>query len=119
MSGIYRILASRTELYLIEAYVRATDAQEAEILFYGALEDEDSAIAWTQDFDSSDTEIGSIEPVPTDHDPIPSNDRPGCILCGRTVRWTGTSAEDSPTGVSIPGPWVHVDRPIVAEGLGF
>lgn len=120
MPSVYRILASRTELYLIEAYVKATDPQEAEILFYNAYENEESAISWTQDFDSSDIELHSIEKVPTDHDPVPSSDDPSlCLLCGRIVTWTGTSAEASPTGAVIPGPWVHVDRPILAEGLGL
>jgi hypothetical protein len=117
---VFRILASRTELYLIETYVRAVDPEEAEMLFYNAYENEESAIAWTQDFDSSDIALHSIEPVPGDHFPVPSSDdRSLCLLCGRIVSWTGMSAEESPTGSVIPGPWVHVDRPIVAEGLGL
>ena len=117
---VFRILASRTELHLIEAYVRATNSEDAEILFYGALENEESAIKWTQVFEGSDTELDSVERVPIDHDPIPSSDdRTLCLLCGRIVTWTGTSAQASPTGAVIPGPWVHVERPILAEGLGL
>lgn len=107
MFGVYRIQASRTELHLVEVYVKAANAQEAESIFYGALEREDAAISWTQVFDSSDTEIDSIEPVPAEHDPLPSDDRSHCLLCERTVRWTGVSAEDSASGILIPGPWVH------------
>ena len=88
---VFRILASRTELYLIEAYVKATNPQEAEILFYNAYENEESAISWTQDFDSSELELHSIETVPSDHDPVPSSDdRSLCLLCGRVVTWTGS-----------------------------
>jgi hypothetical protein len=115
MLGVYRIQASRTELHLVEAYVKAANPQEAESIFYGALEHENAAISWTQVFDSSDTEIDSIEPVPAEHDPLPSEDRTHCLLCGRSIRWTGVSAEDSPSGISIPGPWVHVDRQINDE----
>ena len=115
MLGVYRIQASRTELHLVEAYVRAANAQEAEGLFYGALERENTAISWTEVFDSSDTEIDSIEPVPIEHEPLLSEDRSHCLLCGRPVRWTGVSAGDSPTGLLIPGPWVHVDQPIDEE----
>ncbi len=109
MLGVYRILASRTELHLVEAYVKAASAEDAEGKFYGAIEDEASAISWRQVFDSSDTEIDSVELVPADHDPIPSDDRSHCLLCERTVRWTGVSAEESPDGIAIPGPWIHVD----------
>lgn len=117
---VFRILASRTELYLIETHVRAENAQEAETRFYAILEDEESPLSWTQDFDSSDTEIDSIEPIPSDHDPVPSNaDRSLCLYCGRPVRWTGVKAEDSPTGATIPGPWIHVGRPAFPEGLGL
>lgn len=120
MASVYRILASRTELYLVEAYVRATDAKEAESLFYGVLQNEESAIFWREDLDSSYTELHTIEQVSADHEPLPSSDdQTLCLLCGRAVHWTGTSARDSPSGVSIPGPWVHVNRPIVAEGLGL
>ena len=115
MLGLYRIQASRTELHLVEAYVKAANAQEAESIFFSALENENAAISWTQVFDSSDTEIDSIEPVPAEHDPLPFEDRSHCLLCGRTVRWTGVAAEDSPSGISIPGPWVHVERPITEE----
>jgi hypothetical protein len=111
MLGVYRILASRTEFHLVEAYVRAANAQEAEGAFFEALDREGSAISWTQVFDSSDTEIDSIELVPTDHDPLPADDRSRCLICGRAVRWTGVSAEESPSGISISGPWVHVDEP--------
>lgn len=120
MPSVYRILASRTELYLIEACVRAADSQEAEMLFYRALEDERLAVSWTQDYDTSEPELHAIELVPSNHDPVPSDeDRTRCLLCGRIVRWTGVSAEDSSTGAVIPGPWVHVERPIVGEGLGL
>ena len=64
-----------------------------------------NAISWTQDFDSSDTEIDSVEQVQPNHEPVPSSDdRSLCALCGRIVRWTGMSAQESPTGMSIPGP---------------
>ena len=99
MLGVYRILASRTELHLVEAYVKAASAEDAEGKFYGAIEDEASAISWRQVFDSSDTEIDSVELVPADHDPIPSDDRSHCLLLRRDcpVR-TGASAEESPDG---------------------
>jgi len=118
--AVFRVLASRTELYLIEAYVKATDAEEAETVFYGALEDEALALSWVQDFASSDTEIDSIEPLPLEHEPVPSpGDRSRCLYCGRMVRWSGTPADESPTGRTIPGPWIHVERPIAGEGVGL
>lgn len=71
------------------------------------LEGEEKALSWVQDFDSSETEITSIDPLSLDHDAVPADDRTHCLYCGRSVRWTGTPAKDSPTGVSIPGPWIH------------
>jgi hypothetical protein len=118
--NVFRILASRTELYLIEAHVRAATADEAEAKFYGALENEEDALSWIQDLDSSDTDIHSIEPIPVEHEAVPSStDRSVCLYCGGPVRWTGTSADESPTGKTIPGPWIHVRRPMAGEGLGF
>ena len=118
--AVFRVLASRTELSLIESRVKATDAQEAEAKFYGALEDEELALSWVEDFASSDTEIDSIEPLPLEHEPLPSpGDRSLCLYCGRIVRWTGTPADQSPTGHTIPGPWIHVERPIAEEGVGL
>jgi hypothetical protein len=117
---VFRVLASRTELHLIEAYVRASNMEDAEARFYGALETEEEALSWHQDFDSSETEIDSIEPCPPDHDAVPSGEnRFLCLYCGRPARWTGTAAKDSPTGSTIAGPWIHVDQPIAAEGLGL
>jgi hypothetical protein len=104
---IFRVLASRTELYLIEAFIQAEDRDEAEERFYGVAEGEEQALNWAQDFDSSETEIDSIEPLSPDHAAVPAEDHAHCLYCGRPVRWTGTPAGQSPTGVTNPGPWVH------------
>lgn len=106
---IYRVIASRTEMYLIEAFIQANDRDEAEERFDATLQGEGRAISWVQDFDSSDTEIGSIELLSPDHDPVPTDDRVSCLYCGRPVRWTGTPADESPTGATVPGPWIHAD----------
>ena len=117
---VYRILASRTELYLIEAHVRAATVEEAESKFYGALEYQEDAVSWIQDLDSSDTDIHSIERVPVDHDAVPSSGNPSvCLYCGRPVRWTGTPADESSTGQTVAGPWIHIRRPMAGEGLGL
>lgn len=106
---VYRVLASRTELYLIESHIQAEDRDEAEERFYAVLEGDERALSWGQDFDSSETEIGSIEPLSPDHDPVPTDDRVHCLYCGRPVQWTGTPASESPTGATIPGLWMHAN----------
>ena len=117
---VYRVLASRTELYAIEAFFRAASADEAQTAFYAALEQHGPVLRWDQDYDGSDTEIDSVEDVTSSHDPDPSDlDRRVCRLCGRTVRWTGIPAEESPTGQAIPGPWVHVTNALVDAGIGL
>ena len=72
---VYRVLASRSELYLIEAHVRAADRDAAELRFYEVLAGEGDALSWIQDFDSSETEIDSVESIGHDHDAVPSQDR--------------------------------------------
>jgi hypothetical protein len=117
---VYRILASRTELYLVEAVIRAATRDEAEEDFYSGLEGADSPLIWREDYDGSDTEVDTVEELPPDHDPEPSHtDRTLCLYCGRPARWTGIGASESPTGQTIPGPWMHVERPIMGEGLGL
>jgi hypothetical protein len=117
---IFRILASRTEFYAIEAFFRAASRQEAETAFFAALEAGAGALDWSDDFDGSDTEIESVEDVTKTHDPAPSGmDRRVCRLCGRHVRWTGVPADESPTGQLIPGPWVHVQSPSLDHGVGL
>jgi hypothetical protein len=117
---LFRVVGTRTELYTIEAFFRAHDADEAEAAFYAALEDDGSALRWTQDFDGSDTEIYSVQDVSGSHDPDASSEERGvCRLCGRAVRWTGVGAENSPTGHTIPGPWIHVANTPLDEGVGL
>ena len=117
---VFRVVASRTEFYAIEAFFRATTRDEAESAFYAALEAGAGALDWTQDYDGSDTEIDSVEDVTTSHDSSPSGlDRRICRLCGRAVTWTGVPAEESPTGQLIPGPWVHVENSSLDEGVGL
>jgi hypothetical protein len=84
------------------------------------LNEEGGSLRWTLDYDSSDTEIDRVEDVTKHHDPDPLDlDRQRCRLCGRVVRWTGVRAEESPTGKTIPGPWVHVVNAAVDEGVGL
>jgi hypothetical protein len=89
---VYRVLGSRTELYLIEAVLRAGSGEEAEAMFYGLLENEGEGLSWIQDLDSSDAEIDSIELLDPQHHAVPSQDRKSCLFCGRPVTWTGTPA---------------------------
>lgn len=32
-----------------------------------------------------------------------------CSLCDKPVHWTGTNYDESPTGKTIPGPWIHTE----------
>jgi hypothetical protein len=116
---VFRVLASRTELFLIEAHIRAADVRDAETKFYEALEGEVPALSWIQDFDSSDTEIDSIEQVTSDHEAVPSEDQVRCLYCGRLIQWTGTPVLSHQPGQPIPGPWIHIQRPLASEGLGL
>jgi hypothetical protein len=117
---LFRVLASRTEFYAIEAFFRAASREDAESAFYAALEAGAGALGWNDDFDGSDTEIDSVEDVTGTHDPAPSGmDRRVCRLCGRPVRWTGVPADESPTGRLIPGPWVHVEGTSLDQGVGL
>jgi hypothetical protein len=118
---VFRINAVRTEVHLIEAVVRASSSDEAEEAFDVALDDPDGRILdWTEDFGGSETDIEAVEVLPPDHDPHPSpDDRARCLFCGRPFYWSGTPAERSPTGKTMPGPWRHVERPVVNEGVGL
>jgi len=117
---VFRVLASRTEFYAIEAFFRAANREDAESAFYAALEAGAGALDWNHDFDGSDTEIDSVEDVTRSHDPSPSRmDRRVCRLCGRPVMWTGVPAEASPTGRLVPGPWLHVENPPLDQGVGL
>lgn len=117
---VFRVLASRTEFFTIEAFFRAANADEAETAFYAALEGHGPALRWGQDYDGCDSDIDSVEDVTASHDPDPSDlDRRVCRLCGRMVRWTGASAENSPTGATISGPWVHLANESLDEGIGL
>ena len=117
---IFKVLASRTEFYSIEVFLRAATRTEAESAFFAALEAGAGSLAWHQNFDGSDTEIDGVEEVTRSHDPAPSGmDRRVCRLCGRPVRWTGVPAEASPTGRLIPGPWAHVESTPLDDGAGL
>ena len=117
---VFRVLASRTEFFTIEAFFHAANADEAETAFHAALDEDGPVLRWGQDYDGSDTEVDSVEDVTGSHDPDPSDlDRRVCRLCGRMVRWTGVSAEHSPTGQTIPGPWVHVENESLDEGVSL
>jgi len=96
---VYRIQATRTEFHLIECYVRARDADEAESMFYACLQDDGPALLWNQNFGGSETEIDSVEAAPSDHEVVlADSDRSRCLYCGRPVTWTGVRAQDSPHG---------------------
>lgn len=116
---VFRVTASRTELFTIEACVRAPDPDAAEEAFFAALEAERAALRWTEDDEASDTVIDTIEDITLRHDPEPLGRPPACILCGRPVRWTGVPAAHSPDARTIPGPWVHVPDPMAEEGIGL
>ena len=58
----------------------------------------------------------SLTPSPIDArhvaDPIRLDETQGmvCVVCLKTVEWTGIAADDpeNRSGKTIPGPWVHV-----------
>jgi hypothetical protein len=117
---VFRVLASRVELFVIEAFFRAADRERAESAFFAALEAGAGALSWDLDYDGAETEIEQVEDVTDTHDAMPSGmDRRVCQLCGRTVQWTGIPSDLSPAGETIPGPWVHVGRPLADEGVGL
>jgi hypothetical protein len=116
---IFRVLATRTEFYSIEAFFRAASRDEAEMAFYETAW-EPGALRWDQDYDGSDTEIESIEDVTESHAPDPQGmERRFCRLCGQPVRWIGVPADESPTGHTIPGPWLHIGNPLLEQGIGL
>ena len=112
---VYRVLASRTEFFVIEARIRAQSLEDAETRFYAVLWDDDEPLWWTQDLDSSDTQIDTIEPVPIAHDVIAlgRNQDTICASCGGTVVYAPMSAEQS------PGPWVHTSDSLLGQGVGL
>jgi hypothetical protein len=117
---IFRVLATRTEFYSIEAFFRVANRDDAEIAFFEGYEEQSRALRWHQDYDGSDSEIEGIEDVTDTHAPDPEGmERRVCRLCGRPVRWTGMPAERSPTGRTIPGPWEHIDNPLLEFGIGL
>ncbi len=117
---VFRVLASRTEYYAIEAFFRAKNRDEAELAFHSALEAGPGALDWTHDYGGSDTEIDSVEDITESHEATPSGmDRRECRLCGRMVKWTGIPPEASPTGALIPGPWIHVENTPIDQGVGL
>ena len=118
---VFRIAAVRTEFHLIEAVIRADSPDEAETKLYESLGNEDhDVVTWEEDSGGSDTEVESVELLPVDHDPRPSDDdRTLCLYCGRPFYWSGAPAHRSATGLTIPGPWLHVERPLISEGMGL
>lgn len=118
---LYRVTAVRTEYHLIDTVVRAESPEGAESMLYRSPDEQDSStVTWDEDWGGSDTEVESIELFPADHDPrLSDRDRTLCSYCGRPAFWSGTPADRSPTGLTIPGPRLHVVRPLVSEGLGL
>jgi hypothetical protein len=114
---VYRLTGVRTEIHLIEAYVRARDSESAEDLFYAVLSDEHEPLLWTQDFDSSDTELEVIERVPEDHEIIGIGTKRGtvCAGCGELLirtSYAGAAERGGPY-------WLHAGDSVIAQGVGL
>ena len=114
---VFRITSVRTEIHVIETYIRARDPENAEDLFYAVLSDEHEPLLWTQDFDSSDTELEVIERVPKDHQAIGIGTEGGtvCAGCGELL------IRASDAGAAAPGTpyWTHAGDSMIAQGIGL
>lgn len=106
---IYHVRASRTEIHLIDAYVRADTASEAEADFYAGPDSGADVISWMDSYDSSETEVDTIERLSRVHDIHPMGLEGGaaCGACGgRVIR-----AEE--------GDWFHAGESLPGLGVGL
>jgi len=74
-------------------------------------------LLWTQDFDSSDTELELIERVPADHHAIGIGTERGtvCAGCGELLIRTSDAG-----GAARAAPyWLHASDSMIAQGIGL
>lgn len=120
--AVYRVFASRTEIVLIEAYIRAKNRDDAEDKFWaGVLEEGNEILTWDEDYDGSETDISTIDAHTLANAPILEYRQgdPYCRLCG--VRSQQVEAiVQSPSGKQeVSRIWIHVQRSALDEGVGL
>jgi hypothetical protein len=119
---IYRVLASRTELVLIEAYIRAKSRDAAEDRFWeGEPEGGNELLVWDEEFDGSDTDISSIDEHTLANAPLVEyrNGDPYCRLCGVRAQLVEAIVQ-SPSGTQeVSRIWIHVRRSALDQGVGL
>jgi hypothetical protein len=114
---VFRVTGVRTEIHLIETYIKARDPETAEDLFYAVLSDEHEPLLWTQDFDSSETELELIEQVPGDHLAVGIGTDRGtvCAGCGELL----IRASDPGSSTHEVPYWLHAGDSVIAQGIGL
>jgi hypothetical protein len=119
---VYRVLASRTELVLIEAYIRAKNRDQAEDSFWvGELEGGNEILVWDEDYDGSDTDISTIDQhTVADAPRLEYRDGdPYCRLCGVRAELVEATAQLASGRLEVSSIWIHVRRSALDEGVGL
>lgn len=115
-------MASRTELVLIEAYIRAKDREEAEDKFWaGVLDEGNEILVWDENYDGSDTDISTIDEHTVANAPLLEyrDGDPFCQLCGVRAQLV-EAIVPSPSGTQdVSRIWIHVRRSAVDQGVGL
>lgn len=119
---VYRVLASRTELVLIEAYIRAKDRNEAEDKFWsGELEEGNEILLWDEDYDGCETDISTIDVHTLADAPVLEYryTDPYCRLCGVRAQQAEASVQLPSGKQEISRIWIHIRRSALDEGVGL
>lgn len=104
----YRVDIARTMVETCTLYVWGADEVDAA---------RNAEVAAAMDYEKweihgSDQDL-SVAKLDQAHEVLPVGTADGtttlCKACLMPVRWTGTPADKSPTGLTIPGPWVHTE----------
>lgn len=115
-------MASRTELVLIEAYIRAKSRDEAEDKFWaGELEGGNEILVWDEDYDGSDTDISAIDVHTAANAPNLEyrHGDPYCRLCGIRAQLVEAIGVFPSGKQDVSRIWIHVRRSALDEGVGL
>jgi hypothetical protein len=119
---VYRVLASRTELVLIEAYIRAKSRDAAEDRFWeGELEGGNELLLWDEEYDGSDTDISTIDVHTVANAPIVEY-RQGdayCRVCGVRAQLVEAIVQSLSGTQEVSRIWIHVRHSALDQGVGL
>jgi hypothetical protein len=119
---VYRVLASRTELVLIEAYIRAKSRDDAEDRFWAEeLERGNEVLVWDEEYDGSDTDVSAIDLHTVVDAPILEYRQgdPYCLLCGVRAQLVEAIAQPPSGTQEVSSIWIHVRRSALDQGVGL